>query len=220
MHVLNFVSEIENNHSQGQGKTMGEKDKSFSRSQVLWKTMELFWERGADQTAYADIVRATGASRRALYGWWPEKSELIRDALAVYREGVLDPVLTPLSDGSDPEALKLFWARIEAVVTTGSWRGCFLCRTGSSPLAEDLAVAGMFRAHVGRMEQMIAAMVDEGQRGGNIPKDIEPMIAGQSSAAFIVLMSALAAAGATAIELSRFVDAARWSCGIENTRSG
>ncbi|MBB4052872.1 AcrR family transcriptional regulator [Devosia subaequoris] len=185
------------------------------RSEVLWKAMVLFWEKGVAETSYSEIVEATRTSRKALYGWWPDKASLVRETLRVYQEGVLNPTLTPLIETGSPEALERFWNLIEAAVSSESWRGCYLCRTGSSRVAEDEVVAQMFHDHVARIEKAVASMIAVRQQHGRCPEHIEPSVAGQASAAFIVLMSALAASGAEAEGLSRLVDSARESCGIK-----
>jgi len=184
-----------------------------SRAEVLERAMELFWRQGADQSSYSEIVEATGASRKALYGWWPEKSEMVRQSLELYQELVLSQVLAPLNPGRSQD-LNLFWTQIESVVSTDSWRGCYLCRTASGPLSSDEAVSGMFRAHVKRVGGAVAAAVTEAKQRSNINSTICPEVAGRTSAAFIVLMSALAAAGAPAEDLVRLVDDARRACDV------
>jgi AcrR family transcriptional regulator len=185
----------------------------MSRADVLKSAMQLFWLQGADQSSYAEIVRATGASRKALYGWWPDKSEMVRQSLELYQEQVLSQVLAPLT--SDPKGdLELFWSQIQAVVSSGSWRGCYLCRTASGPLSSDPAVSGMFRAHVERLQGAVANAVAKAKQHGFVDTAIDPETAGRSSAAFIVLLSALAAAGAPAEDLAILVTDARRACGV------
>lgn len=143
-----------------------------SRPEVLWSVVELFWTKGAERTAYPEIVRATGASRKALYSWWPDKSEMVRDALALYQQRVLAPALALLAPASRT-ALVAFWDEVDAVVSDKSWRGCFLCRTAGGPYAEDPFVASLFLGHIEQLQQGLTAAVAGAQRGQLVSEGVD-----------------------------------------------
>lgn len=186
-----------------------------SRPEVLWSVVELFWAQGAERTAYPQIVRATGASRKALYSWWPDKSEMVRDALALYQQRILAPALALLALGGRP-ALVAFWDEVEAVVSDKAWRGCFLCRTAGGPYADDPFVAELFLGHMERLQHGLTAAIAGGQREQLVSESVDPAAAGAASAALIVLLSTAASAGEGPEKLRAFVASGRVVCGLES----
>lgn len=183
------------------------------RGETLKKAMILFWREGAEQTSYPEIVAATGASRKALYGWWPEKGELIRDSLALYQNEVLDRAMAPLESG-DANGLAVFWNLIEAACQAPDWRGCYLCRSGAGPLAADPAIRSQLEAHVDRVRDQIAASIAVSQAKGEIAGDIDPDQAGLLSAALVVLISTLGAQGGWSARIAELIRQARVTCGL------
>ncbi|NUR89668.1 MAG: helix-turn-helix transcriptional regulator [Nonomuraea sp.] len=106
--------------------------KHFDPETVLDQVVRLFWERGADVTGIAEVVRATGLSRSSLYATFGGKEQLQAAALRRYMDRRSRPVLAELA--ADPRglaAVAAFFERLVAARCTGEharW-GCLVTNT-------------------------------------------------------------------------------------------
>lgn len=67
--------------------------------------MLLFWSRGYDAVAIADLEEATGLNRSSLYNAFGPKDEIYREALTRYSSRVLRTVLPPLEQSDLAQAV-------------------------------------------------------------------------------------------------------------------
>ncbi len=97
--------------------------KLTTQNQALGKAMDLFWAHGAEVASYADLVKATGLSRKALYAYWPDKEALIGDTLDVYYAQLVD-FLAGLLHSGGRAGLDAFWDGFEQIAQQETWHGC------------------------------------------------------------------------------------------------
>jgi len=76
--------------------------REFDVDQALDATLRVFWAKGYEGASYADLTKAAGVERPALYSAFGNKEALFRRALARYYEHYMDYI---------PEALELPTAR-------------------------------------------------------------------------------------------------------------
>ena len=148
------------------------------RQGAVEAAMLLFWEQGAEGASYNDIVAATGLSRKALYAEWPDKETLVHDALQHYRNVVLGQLIAPLETGGRA-GLEAFWDQLQTEIRAAKkWTGCFLFRSVSGPLRSDTFVASAYDEYAGRMRELVARCVRDGQAKGVIGKQTDAEAAG------------------------------------------
>lgn len=184
-----------------------------AHAEALRRAMHLFWERGADAASYGEIVAATGLSRKALYATWPDKDALVRDAMALYRETVLSPMLAPLAGGGRA-GLERFWDGVEAAARAPGWSGCFLFRSASGALRSDPVIGRHFAEHVELVRRGISGAVAEGQQEGSIAAGIDPEHAGWQALAIAGLLSTYGALGGFSEAAAGLIAAGRSACGL------
>jgi len=96
--------------------------KQFSRSDVMEKSIPVFWEHGFADTSLADLETATGVNRSGLYTEFRDKEDLFLASLGHYIE------TSGLTDLLAAEPLG--WANVEKYLKFGlaCWtgqKGCF-----------------------------------------------------------------------------------------------
>jgi TetR/AcrR family transcriptional regulator, copper-responsive repressor len=96
--------------------------KQFSRSEVMEKSIPVFWEHGFADTSLADLEAATGVNRSGLYTEFRDKEDLFVASLGHYIEtsGLTDVLATK----------PLGWTNVERYLKLGlaCWsgqKGCF-----------------------------------------------------------------------------------------------
>jgi AcrR family transcriptional regulator len=192
--------------------TLVEADRN-ARSEALQRAMRLFWERGAETSSYGEIVAATGLSRKALYATWPDKDALVREAMALYRETVLAPMLAPLEDGGR-SGLERFWDGVEAGVRAPGWSGCFLFRSVGGAYRSDPVLARHFDEHVELLRRRIAGAVVQAKQGGQLAPGIDPDHASWHTVSVAALLSTYGALSGFSPAAAQLVAAGRAACGL------
>ena len=200
--------------------TGGQQDvrKPDIRAQALDKAMRLFWAKGAEGTSYADLVAATGLSRKALYAGWPDKDALVREALDCYRDTVLTRTMEPLRDGG-AAGLAQFWDGLERAAMSPGFHGCFMVNSGTGPMAADPQIAARYGAHLDRLQAMLERAIRAGQAAGDVSADLDPAEAAALAVALAVQMQTMMAAGAHAARLPALFALARRTCGVAVRRA-
>src|SRR5437588_10770448 len=80
--------------------------KTFDRTEMLDRAMELFWYRGYEATSIHDLLEHLEISRQSLYDTFGDKHALFLEALKRYEEkGKASMVATLNGSGSGKEAI-------------------------------------------------------------------------------------------------------------------
>ena len=146
-------------------------EKSFDRKAALDTAMRIFWEKGYDRTSYADIVKATKASRYGLYDEFGDKHELYIAALDQYRDGPVTALLGDLEqqDAGLPE-LRNYFARMVAAFRSGAaQRGCLMSLSAIDLAPHDPDVAKRVQKNFLRIRSHYARAFQNAQKAGDWP---------------------------------------------------
>ncbi|WP_049561657.1 TetR/AcrR family transcriptional regulator [Nonomuraea sp. SBT364] len=134
--------------------------KHFEPDAVLDQVVRLFWERGAEVTGIAEIVRATGLSRSSLYATFGGKERLQAAALRRYLERQSRPVFDALAaDQRGLPAVDGFFERLVAARCTGKharW-GCLVTNAHTGAAREVPEIREVLDAHHGALRAAMRA---------------------------------------------------------------
>ena len=159
--------------------------------QTLEIAVDLFWKQGVEQTSYADLVLASGLSRKALYRIWPDKSALVLDALRHYVKGLQSCMIEPFAKRGRA-GLDAFGRAFVAGSETAEWNGCFLMRSASGPLREDSAIAQLYASYVSSLVTMVAENIRMAHENGEWADEPEPERTGRQFVSLAVMLSVFA----------------------------
>ncbi|MFE0156593.1 TetR/AcrR family transcriptional regulator [Nonomuraea sp. NPDC059007] len=109
--------------------------KHFDPDAALDRVVNLFWQRGADNAAIAEVVSVTGLSRSSLYATFGGKDQLYAAALHRYLERHSRPLFAALAaDRRGLPAITDFFHRLVQARCTGEharW-GCLISNAHTS----------------------------------------------------------------------------------------
>lgn len=94
----------------------------YNRSEVLQKSVDVFWNKGFKDTSLQDLEKATGVNKSGLYSEFKDKDDLFVSGLRAYIDssGVFQIL----------ESLPLGWNNIEHLLLAGNMcetrRGCII----------------------------------------------------------------------------------------------
>lgn len=128
--------------------------KTFDRTQMLDKAIELFWNRGYEATSINDLLDYLGIRRQSLYDTFGDKHTLFLEALKRYeqRDNVTIDILE--GPGSGKEAIeRVFHRAVQILGQTKPPRGCLIVNTMVELAPHDEEVAQWIAESVARTQQ-------------------------------------------------------------------
>ncbi len=186
-----------------------------NQEQIVENALNLFWARGAETATYDEIVKATGLSRKSLYGHWPDKNALIEDTLDIYYQKLLD-FIAILKDPGGLSGLNNFWDSFETIAQQKDWRGCYLYKTANGPLRGALHIKSLYQLYIIEFSNAIADQIRQGQANGEIDKEIDADIAGLICFSLMGTISSIGAQSGFNSSVKQLLDVARKVCGVAN----
>lgn len=163
-------------------------EKTFDESEVIEKTMAVFWEKGYAATSISDITAATGLKRGSLYNAFNGKEDLFLQALLKYDNERRRKMLRQLESLDDPrEAIYRFFDRIvETSLSDPHRRGCMLVNTSldysQHTEGAQRVVADAFK----ELTDFFERLIERGQTRGDIPQTVEPVATANALLAYLV----------------------------------
>lgn len=179
----------------------------------LRRAMSLFWDKGVANTSYPEIVVATGLSRKALYANWPDKNALVSDAVALYRDDNLKPMLATM-DTPGAEGLERFWTMLAQGIGQPGWSGCFLYRSASGELRSDPAVQKTFHEFVAQMRSTIKNCIQVGQAEGQFDAGLDAEAASWQAVSVLSMISSFGGVSGDGPEVRALLASGRQACGL------
>ena len=156
-----------------------ERKKQETREALVRAALELFADRGSDETTLAEIADAAGVSTRTIFAYFPSKEDILFATTETMCDA-LGQALAERPDGTD--ALTVLREFILASVDKKS----DLDHKLGQVIAADPTLANHKRARILRMQEELAAAIAKDLGVG--PDDLRPQVAAASiSAAFEVL---------------------------------
>jgi TetR/AcrR family transcriptional repressor of nem operon len=143
--------------------------KQFDPDVAVDQAMELFWRKGFAETTPQDLVAELGIGKGSLYHTFANKRALFDLALRRYAEmrvaGVVETLGQP---GPATERLRAALRRLADGDVTLTSRGCLGVNTAVELAGSDEAAAEVVGRLFDRIEAAFQAVIEEGQRSGEI----------------------------------------------------
>lgn len=135
--------------------------------------MDVFWRKGYAATSPQDLVDAIGIGKGSLYNAFGSKHALFERALRRYRDDQ-GAVLVELLERPGPvrERLREVLELLVAMdLADSDRRGCMAVNAAAEVAADDPAAAELVRRMLDRTEGAFRALIERGQRAGEIAAD-------------------------------------------------
>jgi AcrR family transcriptional regulator len=163
----------------GQATGLRERKKQETREALTRAALELFVERGYDETTLAEIAEAAGVSTRTIFAYFPGKE----DILFCTTQTMLDALAAALA--ARPAGTDALTALREFILSTADEKTELDYKLGEV-IAADPTLSSHKRARVAQAQEVVAAAIAEDL--GVAPDDLRPQVAAASlTAAFEVL---------------------------------
>jgi AcrR family transcriptional regulator len=163
----------------GQATGLRERKKQETREALTRAALELFAERGYDETTLAEIAEAAGVSTRTIFAYFPGKE----DILFCTTQTMLDALAAALADR--PAGMDALTALREFILSTAHDKTELDQKLGQV-IAADPTLSSHMRARVAQIQEVLAAAIAKDL--GVAPDDLRPQVAAASlMAAFEVL---------------------------------
>lgn len=157
--------------------------KCFDRDEALQNAMQAFWENGYEATSVQDLVDRMGINRGSLYDTFGDKHQLFLEALDHYTIESLSRNAALKKEGNARTVLSEFlYAFMFRNFEDPLNRGCFITNTAVERSVHDQDCATRVRKYFADVEKNIEALIDRGQKAGDIASTRDP----ETLAAFFI----------------------------------
>ena len=150
--------------------------KAFAPEVAIDKAMELFRERGYQDTPVQAIADRLGVSRSSIYNTFGGKKELFVEGLRRYgavRGAGLNELRSP--DAARAALVKVFELAIVAGDGTERDSGCLLIDTAVGGMLDDAEIARVIADEFGDLERCFRDAIERGQGAGEIAAHADPV---------------------------------------------
>jgi AcrR family transcriptional regulator len=156
-----------------------ERKKRETRDALTRVALELFVERGYDETTLAEIADAAGVSTRTIFAYFPSKEDILFSSMQAIRDA-LALALAERPAGTD--AL----AALREFILSSAHEKTELDHKLGQVIASDPTLSSHKRARISQLQEVLAAAIAYDLGAG--PDDLRPQVAAASlTAAFEVL---------------------------------
>lgn len=147
----------------------------FNRDEAVEAAVKVFWRKGFTGTSMEDIKQATGINESSLYNTFGNKEALYKEALARYRNMVMDNFasLPNLERPRETVGQVIQWLAQLATTEEGA-AGCMLMNSAMELGAEYQEIADYARETYAEIEQWLYVTVKRGQELGEFSADRDP----------------------------------------------
>jgi TetR/AcrR family transcriptional repressor of nem operon len=180
--------------------------KEFDPDVALDRAMKLFWEKGYEQTSMQDLVEGMGIHKRSMYDTFGDKHSLYLKALHRYGDTVAEPHREAVESQKNPrEALRLLLGSVIANFDLDP-KGCLAVNSATEVALRDSEAAGWVRQNFETWRQLIADLIQQGQRSGEFSAKVDPQSLADSLFNVWVGLRVQARAGASRERLAEMID--------------
>jgi AcrR family transcriptional regulator len=191
----------EKRYTGGMATGLRERKKRETREALTRTALELFAERGYDETTLAEIAEAAGVSTRTIFAYFPSKE----DILFANTQAMCDALGTALADR--PAGTDALTALRDFILASAHQKTALDQKLGQL-IARDATLASHKRARISQLQEALSAAIADDLGVG--PDDLRPQVAAASlTAAFEVLEkqdSGRTTTTATADEIAAAID--------------
>jgi len=178
-----------------------ERKKRETKQALARAGLELFVERGYDETTLADIADAAGVSTRTIFAYFPGKEDILFSTFEDMREA-LGRALADRPEGQDA-----FAALRDFIVSSAHEKTELDCEL-DQVIARNQTLSSHKRARIAQLQELLAGAIAEDLGAG--PDDLRANVAAASlTAAFEVLSQqerVPASASVTSEEIAAAID--------------
>jgi len=147
--------------------------KLFNEKEVLQKSINLFWERGYNDTSIQNLVDHLGINRGSLYDTFGGKRELFDMAFKSYLNTNNDRLIA-FFESQDSVKMgfeKFFETPLNAAVCDKGIRGCFAVNTITEMLPQDKIMQDVLKKNRIIIENAFYNFLKKGVESGEIDKN-------------------------------------------------
>ena len=156
-----------------------DRKKRATRQALARAGLDLFIERGYDETTLADIADAAGLSTRTIFAYFPSKEDILFSTFQEMREA-LARTLAERPDGQDA------FAALREFILSSAHEKTEIDRKLEQVIAGDETLSSRKRARMAQLQELVAAAIADDLGSG--PEDLRANVAAASlNAAFEVL---------------------------------
>ncbi|MFG2138755.1 TetR/AcrR family transcriptional regulator [Streptomyces sp. NPDC048650] len=183
--------------------------KQFDPDAAVEQAMEVFWRKGYAATTPQDLVDALGIGKGSLYHAFGSKHALFEKALRRYQDGQALALIAMLEEsGPVKERLRATLRFLaETDLADPDRRGCMAVNAAAEVAGTDEAAVVLVRRMFERTEGAFRALIEEGQRTGEIAPDRDARAVGSLLLNTIVGLRLLARVEGGPDRLARVIDA-------------
>lgn len=183
--------------------------KQFDPDRAVEQAMDVFWRKGYASTTPQDLVDALGIGKGSLYNAFGSKHALFELALRRYRDSQAAALIAMLEQSGPVkerlrEALVLL---VEMDLADPDRRGCMGVNTAAELGGADSVATELVRRMFDRTEEAFTALVEKGQRAGEIEPGRDARAVGSLLLNTVVGLRLMARVAEGPERLSRTVDA-------------
>ncbi len=146
----------------------------FDRSEVLDKSVSIFWESGYCKTSISDLVEATSLKPGSIYAAFKSKEGLFIASLnhygnkgAMLLRDIINKAETPL------EGIKQFFMQILGEINDNN-KGCFLVNTILEVSPHELTIKNEVNKHLAVIESILFTALELALEKNELPNDASP----------------------------------------------
>lgn len=183
--------------------------KQFDPDVAVDQAMEVFWRKGYAATTPQDLVDALGIGKGSLYHAFGSKQALFELALRRYRDSQQAALLEMLEG---PETVRERLGRTlrflaETDLADPDRRGCMAVNAAAQLGSTHREAAEVVRRAFERTEDAFTALIEEGQRAGELKPDQDARAVGSLLLNTVIGLRLMARVSEGPERLSRVIDA-------------
>lgn len=178
--------------------------KQFDPDVAVEQAMEVFWRKGYAATTPQNLADAVGIGMGSLYNAFGSKRALFERALSRY----VDVRLRALADLlEEPTPVKERLRKALVFMAEEGARGCMVVNTAGELAGTDEEAVRVVRRDFDLVESVFQALIEEGQRAGEIAPERDPVPLGSMLLSIMVGLRLLARVTEEPGRLRRVIDA-------------
>ena len=174
-----------------------ERKKQRTREAITRAALELFVERGYQETTLADIAEAADVSTRTIFAYFPSKEDILFCDHAALRDRLA------LALAERPGGKDAFDTLRDFILSAPHEKGELQARL-ERVIAGDETLHSHKRARIGQLQELLAAAIADDLGTG--PDDLRPHVAAASLTAAFEVLDEKAEAPSSAVDLAAAID--------------
>ncbi|WP_345358505.1 TetR/AcrR family transcriptional regulator [Actinoallomurus liliacearum] len=183
--------------------------RQFDPQVAVEQAMQVFWRKGYAATTPQDLVDALGIGKGSLYNAFGSKQALFQQALRRYRDSQAALLIEMLEEPGPVRTRlrKVLRLLTEMDLADPDRRGCMAVNTAAELAGTDEVATELVRRMLDRTEDAFRALIQEGQRSGEIAPDRDAHALGSLLMNTVVGLRLVARVAEGPDRLSRVIDA-------------